>query len=451
MSARIVTYEERKIVFNNFISLTTLQGVSYLLPLVVLPYLIRVIGIEKFGLIAFAQSLIQYFTILTDYGFSLSATRKISLCKDEDCQTQVSTIFSSVMTVKLLLAGLSFIILFLVISLIPKFRNDWLVYILSFGAVIGNTLFPVWFFQGKEKMGYITLINVIGGILYALCIFIFIKSPEDYLLLPLLNSLLFLISGIWGLYIAFTKFKLEFIFQRYKDIKSELKTGWDIFTSTVSINAYTTTRIFAVGLLTNNVITGYFSLADRIANFIQTFPMDSFSRAVFPRINKVFARNEKRALAIMQRIQLGITSGFVFCLPIAYYIAPWIIYIVCGNENFVCGREYQEAVITLRLLLVAVFFVGANAFRVQFLLVCGKPDLYAKIHIAAAIIGSPLIFLLTYKFSYVGAALATVLTEAGVFIITLIIINKLAGEILKNNQGLLADKTSPLPIRRLPK
>ena len=422
MSARIVTHKERKIVFQNFLSLTTLQGVNYLLPLVVLPYLIRVIGIEKFGLIAFAQSLVQYFMIITDYGFSLSATRKISLCKD--CQNQTSAIFSSVMTVKLLLAGLSFLILCIVTYFVHRFRNDWLVYILSFGAVIGNTLFPVWFFQGKEKMGYITLINVIGGISYAICIFIFIKGQRDYLLLPILNSLLFLISGIMGLHIAFSKFKLEFIFQKYADIKNELKTGWDIFISTVSINAYTTTRIFAVGLLTNNAITGYFSLAERIANFIQTFPMDSFSRAVFPRISKVFARNQKRALAIMQRIQLGITSGFVVSLPIAYFIAPWII-------RFACGSAHQEAISTLRLLLVAVFFVGANAFRVQFLLVCGKPDFYAKIHVAAAVVCSPLIFLLIQEFSYIGAALATVLTEAGVFAITIITIRKLSKGILK--------------------
>ncbi|MDD5561402.1 MAG: flippase [Candidatus Omnitrophica bacterium] len=423
MSARIVTHKERKIVFKNFLSLTTLQTVNYLLPLVVLPYLVRVIGIEKFGLIAFAQSLVQYFMILTDYGFSLSATRKISLCKDY--QNQTSAIFSSVMTVKLLLAALSFLILCILIYFVPRFRNDWLVYILSFGAVVGNTLFPVWFFQGKEKMSYITLINVIGGLAYAVCIFIFIKGPKDYLLLPILSSLLFLISGLLGLYIAFSKFKLEFILQKYIDIKTELKTGWDIFISTVSINAYTTTRIFAVGLLTNNAITGYFSLADRIANFIQTFPMDSFSRAVFPRISKVFARNKKRALAIMRRIQFGITSGFVISLPIAYFIAPWIISFACGSVN-------EEAVLILRLLLIAVFFVGANAFRVQFLLVAGKPDFYAKIHVTAAIIGSPLIFLMIKRFSYPGAALATVMIEAGVFTITWITINRLAREILKN-------------------
>ncbi|MEI6831146.1 MAG: oligosaccharide flippase family protein [Candidatus Omnitrophota bacterium] len=423
MSPKIVTHREKKIVLENFISLTTLQGISYLLPLVVLPYLIRVIGMEKFGLIAFAQSLVQYFMIITDYGFSLSATRAISLVGEH--KKKVSAIFSSVMTVKLMLALFSFLILLSILHFIPKFKNDWLVYVLSFGAVLGNTLFPVWFFQGKEKMSYITIINVIAGLTYAVLIFVLVKSPQDYLLVPLLNSSLFLISGIWGLYIAFRKFKLEFILQNYIGIKNELKTGWNIFISAVSVNAYTTTRIFAVGLLTNNVLTGYYFIADRIANVIQTFPMNSFTQAVYPRISKVFVRNKQRATAIMYRIQDNITLGFVVSLPIAFVIAPWII-------SLACGVAYKEVVLTLRLLLVAVFFVGANNFKVQFLLVSGKPDIYARIHIIAAIIGLPLIFLLIERYSYLGAALSTVLIEGGVFIATSLIINKLAKRIIKN-------------------
>ncbi|MFA5199906.1 MAG: polysaccharide biosynthesis C-terminal domain-containing protein, partial [Candidatus Omnitrophota bacterium] len=187
----------------------------------------------------------------------------------------------------------------------------------------------------------------------------------------------------------------------------------------LSINAYTTTRIFAVGLLTNNVITGYYSLAEKIANYIQTFPLDSFTRAVFPRISNVCVRNKQRAIAIMYKIQNGITLGFAVSLPIAYLISPWLIEIICGTA-------YQEVVLTLRLLLAAVFFVGANNFKVQFLLVCGRQEIYAKIHIAAAILGLPLIFLLIYQFSYIGAALATVLIEAGVFIITSLTIDRLA-------------------------
>jgi PST family polysaccharide transporter len=422
---KIITHKERKIVLGNFISLTTLQGISYILPIVVLPYLIRVIGIEKFGLIAFAQSLVQYFLILTDYGFSLSATRTIALI-EEHKNTKISALFSSVMTVKLIFAAISLLALCAILYFVPRFKNDWLIYLLSFGTVIGSTLFPIWFFQGREKMSYIAVVNVLSGITYAICIFIFVNGPEDYLIVPLLGSLLSIISGVLGLYIAFKKFKLEFILQKYMDIKRELKTGWDIFISVLAVNVYTTSRVFAVGLLTNNVLTGYYSLAERIANVIQTFPMDSFTRAVYPRISNVFAKNKQRAVAIMYRIQDGITLGFVISLPIAYFIAPWII-------SLACGVAYKEVVLTLRLLLAAVFFVGANNFKVQFLLVCGKQDLYAKIHIAAALTGLPLIFILMYQFSYVGAALATVLTEAGVFVLTSLIVEKLAKRISSKN------------------
>lgn len=417
---KIVTHKERKIVLGNFISLTTLQSISYILPLIVLPYLIRVIGIEKFGLIAFAQALVQYFMILTDYGFSLSATRTIALIGEH--KKKISALFSSVMTVKLIFAAVSLLALCALLYFVPRFRVDWLVYILCFGTVLGSTLFPIWLFQGKEKMSYIAVVNVASGIIYALGIFIFIKTPADYLLVPLLGSLLSIISGILGLYIAFKKFQLEFIVQKYTDIKRELKTGWDIFISILAVNAYTASRVFAVGLLTNNIFTGYYSLAERIANIIQTFPMDSFTRAVYPRISNVFAKNKQRAVAIMYRIQDGITLGFVVSLPIAFFLAPWII-------SFVCGTADKEVVLTLRLLLAAVFFVGANNFKVQFLLVCDKQDLYAKIHITAALTGLPLIFILIHQFSYAGAALATVITEAGVFILTSLIVEKLAKKI----------------------
>lgn len=410
MNPRHISIKERKTVLDNFISLSTLQSINYILPVLVLPYLIRVIGPEKFGLIAFAQALIQYLMIFTDYGFSLSATRKISLCRND--REKVCMIFSSVMTIKILLAFVSFIILLLLITLIPKFKNDWPVFILSFGAVIGNTLFPIWFFQGQEKMKFISIINILGGVIYTLSIFIFIKAPQDFILVPMLNSAFFLATGICALYIAFKKFNLEFIFQGYSDILTEMKTGWSIFISIVSVNAYTATRVFAVGLLTNNTLTGYYAIAERIANAFQTFPLESFSQAIYPRLNSIFAKNKKRALKLMKKLQSSISIIFMLVIPAAIILSPFIVKIICG-------REYSQVTSSLRLLLVGVLLVVMNVFRIQFLLVSGRPKEYSKIHIRAAVIGLPLIFISIFYFSYLGAAISTVLIEAGVLLATL--------------------------------
>ena len=65
-----------KNVFKNFCSLSVLQGFNYILPLLVLPYLIRTVGLNYFGVLMFSQSIINYFIIIVDYGFNLSATRK---------------------------------------------------------------------------------------------------------------------------------------------------------------------------------------------------------------------------------------------------------------------------------------------------------------------------------------------------------------------------------------
>ena len=413
---KILTAGEHRTVRGNFLSLAALQSVNYILPILVLIYLIRVIGTERYGLIAFAQSLIQYFLILTDYGFNITATRQIALFSDQE--KKVWQIFSSVMTVKIILAGISFLVLLCIVHCIPRFNRDLPVYILSFGTVIGTTLFPMWLLQGVERMKYIAFINIIFSVIYTMTIFIFVKNPTDYLHVPLLNSLFSIGTGVFGLYFTLRKFKVKFIALSYGDIGKQFKAGWNVFSSIAAINAYTATRIFAVGLLTNNTVTGFYSVAERISGFIQTFPLDSLSQAIYPRISKIFAGSKTRALTLMRKIQKNTVISYLVVLPIVILLAPWIVKIVCGSKS-------REVIISTRLLLVSVFFVVANAFKVQYLLVCGRSDLYSKMHVLAALIGLPMIFILIYFFSYTGAAFSTIILEAGIFLATYFVLKEL--------------------------
>lgn len=403
-------------VLHNVTSLSGLQVVTYFFPIIILPYLFRVVGPEKFGLICFAQALVQYFMILTDYGFSVSATREISLCIDN--KKKVCNVISAVMTIKVILAFISLILLGIIIYLVPRFKTDWMVYALSFGVVIGNTLFPAWFFQGSENMKYTAKLNIIGEFAYAFGIFLFIHSPNDFILVPTITSLSALFTGLLGQYILFARFGLTFQLPKTKDLYEQMQAGWNVFVSVVAINAYTNTRIFAVGLLTNNTLTGFYSIADKIANAVQTFPLYAFSQAIFPRLSNLYPKNKLKAFQIMNQVQLITVMISLIFLPLIFLLAPFIVKLVCGGS-------YPAAILTLRFLLVSVFFISSNAFRVQFLLVCGKTEIYKRIHITMAAIGLPLLIIFIYNFSYVGAAMATVIIEASVFTMTYFTVKKL--------------------------
>lgn len=73
--------KNKSVFLKNLISLATVQGLNYLLPLLTLPYLVRVVGVDKFGVLSLATVVIAFFIVVTDYGFNYTATREISLNK----------------------------------------------------------------------------------------------------------------------------------------------------------------------------------------------------------------------------------------------------------------------------------------------------------------------------------------------------------------------------------
>lgn len=405
----------KAVVVENFVSLSFLQAANYVFPLITLPYLLRVVGYGKYGLIAFAQALVTYFITLTDYGFNLSATRDISLHKDD--KSKVSQIFFSVLLIKIVLMLVGLAVFSCIVFTISKFASNWLLYFFTFGIVVGRVLFPVWFFQGTEQMKYITLATFAERLCFTLLLFVLIKRPSQYLYVPLLISIGALVSGVVGLSVAMRKIQRTPIFPKRKEVVAQVKGGWHVFISTVSINAYTATRVFAVGLFASPAITGAYALAEKLMVVVQTFPLASLLQAFFPRLTDLYTRSRTRCANFVRTLQRYTTLTYMIFLPPIFFFAPFLVRIVSGVDS-------SQAVTVFRVLLVAVFFINANAFRIQFVLIAGLDRLYSRIHVITSLIGVVAIFVSAYFFSYIGPPISVVLIELMVLISTVHVLRR---------------------------
>jgi len=344
---KIKNNSDYKRLFENFISLSILQGLNYILPLVTFPYLVRVLGVEKFGLLSFTTATIAYFQILTDYGFNLSATREVAINRDN--KEKLNEIFSSVMIIKFGLLIISFLLLSVLVFSFEKFRQDWLVYYLSFGMVVGQVLFPVWFFQGMERMRYITILNAVAKGIFTIAIFVFVKSQSDYWKVPLLNSIGFLIAGIASLVLIYKYFKIVLTRVSKISIFKQLQDGWLIFISNITVSLYTISTTFILGLFTNNIIVGYYSAADKLINIAKSlfFPV---TQTLYPYISNLASRSKKRTIDLIKKIALifGLI-GMIITISISFF-AEKIIYIIVGSG-------FSNSIVILKIFSLLPFLI----------------------------------------------------------------------------------------------
>ena len=336
--------EDKKRLMSNFFSLSVLQGANYILPLLTLPYLVRVLGVEYFGLLAFATAMITYFQILTDYGFDLTATREISIHRDN--KEKVIEIFSSVMTIKIILMFVSFFLFSILVFSFEKFSKDALVYFLTFGTVVGQVLFPVWFFQGMERMKYITYLNILSKVIFTIAIFVFVQEQSDFYLVPLLTSIGFLVAGIWSLYLVRKKFGVSFKLQTYLTIKKHFIDGWDVFVSRIFVSLYTTINIFLLGLFTNNTVVGYYAIAERIVNAVGGL-FTPANQTIYPYMAKIYNKQKEKFFDFTKKIAISYLFLAIVMYIALYIFGEFIVRIISGNVDVNIMNIYCVLIFTL--------------------------------------------------------------------------------------------------------
>lgn len=398
----IVNSEEKKRLLSNFFSLSVLQGANYILPLITLPYLVRVLGLEYFGLLAFATAMIAYFNVITDYGFNLTATREISIHRDN--REKVIEIFSSVMIIKFILMIFSFIFMSILVFSFDKLSTNWEVYFLTFGTVIGQVLFPVWFFQGMERMKYITYLNILAKSIFTLAIFVFIHEQSDFWIVPLLTSVGFLIVGVWSLVLVKKNFNISFKLQKIDLLKIYLIDGWHIFLSQVNVSLFSNSNIIILGLFSNNTAVGYYSLAEKIMKTVARAQIP-VTATIFPYISNLIKKNKKQAIAKLKKIIVIGTILYFILLGLIAIFSEQIILMFFGNEAI-------NSVIVLQIIIIIPWTIFLNnIFGTQIMLNIGQSKEFLNILFIGAIINLLLCSMLSYYYSYIGTAVSLLLVE----------------------------------------
>lgn len=394
MINKIFNTKDKKKLLTNFIALSSIQGLNIILPLITMPYLFKVLGVEKFGLIAFSYSLITFFNVIVDYGFELSGTRDVALNKND--KKELIKIYSRIQLSKFILLIFSFILLSSLILSFDRFAQEWQLYYLTFLFVIGNTIFPVWLFQGIEEMKYISYLNLFSKLFFTISIFIFIQTPEDYLYQPLLNGLGIICIGTYSIYFIKKKYSISIELQPLSDIYKTLSDSWNIFLTSLLPNLYNNFSTFFLGLISSVENVAYYSLATRIVDVAGSITQ-IIRNVTFPYLN-----NKKEKFNLIAKISLvvGLVVSF-FILFLTYPIVPLIF-----------GEKANESLIYIYILSFTPLLLSISyTYGVNKLLIHKKDKEYRNITFKFSIIGFLGALVLIPFFGALGASINLLFTR----------------------------------------
>ena len=393
-------------------SLFTLKGAEYIISFITLPYLLRVLGPEKFGAIAFAQTIINYGNLFVDYGFNLTAPRDIAKCEKSDIPKNFAAFYGAkiVLLVPILVIGASLIFLF---------RNslDLVLMLCVLPALIGNVVFPIWYFQGIQEMRFITIFNLIARTASVVAIFVFVREQSDYCMAAFLQSITPVIAGVISLWVLYRKTPEIFSIPSWQDIKNKFKEGWDIFISTVFISLYTNSNVFILGIMTNDTIVGYYSAANKLIMAVNGL-MGPISSAIFPHISALFKESKEKAIAFLRK-----TVRYIGGLSLAASLGTFIL--AEPIVHIIMGSSYEESILILRILSFFPFVVAmSNIFGVQTMVTFGMQNIFSRILMLSALLNFVLIFPLIYLWQGIGLSITVMIVESFVTITMYVILRK---------------------------
>ena len=393
---KILLFSNKKLV-ENFSYLTLLQFLNLLLPLVSYPYLVRTLGTSIYGKIVFATAILNYFTIFVSFGFSTSATKDVSVNRDN--KEKLGEIISSVLILRLILFIITLFLVGCLLFLFEDANNNKLLYLASLWVCLSEVLFPSFYFQGIEKMKYISIISFVVRLISTALLFVYVNTKDDYLMVPLLNLLSVLIAGVISFRIILVSHKIKLSIPDYTVIKGYFIDSMPIFLSNASIQVYVSTNKVLIGVFLGMTEVSYYDLAEKLLNILK-IPQMILGQALFPKVSL-----EKNTSFLKKIFKYSIILNILLFAGLAVFVDQ-IIVLIAGKEML--SAKWVVIILGLTLPIIA----ASNIFGILTLIPFGFNKVFSKI-----IMFSGLIFIVQFLFLWIFD-LITIYSLSSITVIT---------------------------------
>lgn len=383
-------------------SLAALQGAEYLVPLLALPYLLRVLGPAEYGKIAFTQAFCMYFVTVTEYAFNLTGTRLAAIHR-RDKQT-LSIIFWEIQSIKGAFFIVSVILLAILTAMFGQLNEISAILFVGLLPVVGSVMYPLWLLQGLERMREAAAFMISARIAMLCGVLILVKDPGDLLIAAALQFGATPIAGIASWILLARSNEVQWSAPSKAGIVRRLREGWHTFLATAASTLYRSSNAVVLGLISGSAAVAYYSLAEKLVKAAQEVNRP-ISQASYPRISALATQSMAAATPLLRRVFLTITGLSLAVSCILFVFAENIIHLLGG-------MSFESAALDLRVMAFLPLIGSLNSvLGTQTMLTFGFSRQFSHYVLAAGIFNLLIVVPLVLLIADRGAALSFCLSE----------------------------------------
>lgn len=389
---------------------------NYIFPLIVYPYVSRVLGVENIGICNFVDSIINYFVLFSMLGVSTYGIREIARCRDN--REKRDEVFSSLFVLNALMTVVSVFALTLCTLFIPKllpYKEFLGVGILK---IVFNLFLIEWFFQGIQVFKYITIRSVIVRCVYVILVFLFVRNQDDTIVYFTLTCVTVVINAICN-----WKYSLNFTTHKFKNLHLGIYLKPVIIFGYYRLltSMYTTFNTTFLGFSSGDIEVGYFTTATKLHGIIMGF-FTAFTTVMVPHVSQIIQDGNKEKLQGILNSTISVLLLVSVPMILACeLLAPWII-------NIIAGPGYEGAIIPFRIVICLLLVIGMEQIIIQqFLMSNNSNKSVFQVSTCGAIVAITLNFLITPQLGAIGSSIAWGCSEVAVLITGVYLMKKKMG------------------------